>query len=1225
MQEGYGIYFTDTKGVTESYGDKTLEGYLNVKNPASSDKKTIKRNELIKLIKATTEVEAQKFVDDGDYDNIEDALKDTWVSNYVYTYDMPMSQAYREVADQIIDSSDSDMNIIQEVMGGLAVRNYEQAYEFYDVLKNTMGIDGFITEWNTSDGDIQIVVAFDSNQFKNADNTKPTENPDIRYSLSNKKQVDTPIGNYNVYGRDIALEQAPIDNHVVEVNKMMQDVAPVPQEYEAIRQKPEKTEQRMARVKDAPTKVKGSEPSQVAKVLTEEPKVEKKKSRFLSQAMELVADKGVVFENLAKKTKNRELEAKWNSTRYAEGMAQDFIGNGEGNVRALNDVQKEIEKAGLKQELSEYLYHLHNIDRMNLADRYEGMENKPVFGDSVTSDVSRAEVAKLEAKNPVLKKYANEIYSINNHLRKMLVDGGVISQETADLWSEMYPHYVPIRRVGEHGFDINVPLDTRKTGINAPVKRAIGGSSDIMPLFDTMAQRTLQTYRAVARNKFGIELKNTLGTVVGTEATDIDGVMEGMGNQDELLQKGKNGMKPTFTVFEGGEKVTFEIDETMYDALKPTSEALTYTNPVTNAISNFHRNVLTQYNPVFTMRNIIKDTQDVLMNSQHPMKTYANYPKALAELTSKGKWYKEYIKNGGEQNTYFDKKSNTFVKDKSAFVKAIGMPLNAVTKANDFIERLPRLAEYIASRESGRSVEVSMLDSARVTTNFSAGGDLTKFLNRNGATFLNASVQGAMQQVRNIREAKMNGLKGWVQLATKGAIASIPIYLLNSMLWDDDEEYEELSDYVKQNYYVVAKFGDGNFVRIPKGRTLSVIQNAFEQTMNGLTGDDEVDLNSFTQLVLTNLAPNNPFEDNILAPIVQVMNNETWYGEDLVPTRLQDLPNEEQYDESTDDLSRWLGEKTGQSPYKINYLLEQYSGAVGDVFLPMITPEAESGDDSTQGQLIAPLRDAFTTDSVLNNQNVSDFYDTKDELTKVANSSGATDEEILSNKYINSVNSELGKLYGEKREIQNSNLSNSEKYNRVREIQKEINALAKESLSIYPNVQINGDYATVGDRQYIFKDGAWAKLNDEQVKKQDEVTSSLDIAPSEYWSNKEEYDFAFKDEGKYSIANAIGGYDVYEAHKDALNEIRADKDSNGKTINGSAKEKKANYINSLDLDYGQKIILYRSLYDSKADKEAYNNDIVDYLNSRDDISYEDMVAILEELDFKVYEDGTVEW
>lgn len=1033
-----------------------------------------------------------------------------------------------------------------------------------------------------------------------------------------------------------------------------EDIAPVKEEYEAIRPEPKK-QPKTVRVDNVPTVNE-----EVAKIMVEEPEVEKKKSRFFSKAMELVADKGFVFENLAKKTKNRNLEAKWNYIRYADGMAQDFIGNGADGVRALKDVQTEVQKAGLTEKLYEYVYHKHNIDRMSLENRYEDVPNKAVFGDSVTSEISQEAVKKLEAQYPALKRYANEIYAFNNHLRQMLVDGGVISQETADLWEEMYPHYVPIRRAGDFGLNINVPLDTGRTGVNAPVKRAVGGNQDILPLFDTMAQRAFQTYKAVAKNRFGVELKNTLGTTVETETADIDGIIEGIETQDELLKKGKRGKSSTFTVFDKGEKVTFEITDEMYDALKPTNETLAYTNKVANTISNVHRGLLTEYNPAFMARNAIKDAQDVLINSQHPAQTYKNFPKAIKEMATKGKWYAEYTKNGGEQNTYFDKETNTFAKEKSGLSKAIGLPLEAISKANNFIERLPRLAEYIASREAGRGVEESMLDAARVTTNFAAGGDLTKFLNRNGATFLNASVQGAMQQVRNVRDAKMNGLKGWTQLAAKYAVAGLPVVLLNGLMWDDDEEYEELSDYVKQNYYIVAKFGDGKFVRIPKGRTLAVIQNAMEQVANGLTGNDEVDLKSFLELAVSNLAPNNPIENNILAPIIQVANNTTWYGDDLVPTRLQDLPPGEQSDESTDSISKWLGEKMGVSPYKINYLLDQYGGALGDMFLPMLTPEAESGDDSLLGNMLAPIKSAFTADSVMNNQNVSDFYDTSDTLTTNAKKAYATDEDILSNKYFNSVKAEVGKLYGEKREIQNSDLTDAEKYYLVREVQKKIDALTKEGLGEYENVNIDGVHATVGDLQFRKTDEGWSKITEQQLEKQDDVTSDLGITPSEYWSEKQEYDYAYEYPEKYDFLkeNGISVADYYELDEDArdaytwafnnpgkrkmsqviagdyvqyrkitgeLNDIKADKDSSGKAISGSAKEKKIAYIDGLDLDFGQKLILIRSLYSSKEDKNTYNPHIVEYLDSRDDVSYEEMVEILEELDMKVHSDGTVTW
>ena len=1040
------------------------------------------------------------------------------------------------------------------------------------------------------------------------------------------------------------------------------DIAPIKakEKYEAVTPKKQ------------PRMVKATpEAEKIAKILDEEPTPQNKKSRAWARFKANVLDKGAVFEDLSLKTKNRELMGKWNFILGSEARAQRLMGNGAEGVKSLNAIREEVENSGKSKQFYSYLYHKHNIDRMQLEERYEDMENKPVFGYSVTAEKSREIVANYERTNPSFKRYAKDIYDYMNHLRKLMVDNGVISQDTADLWADMYPNYVPIRRAGKNGAAVNVPLDTGRTGVNAPVKKATGGNMDILPLFDTMALRTAQTYKAIAKNSFGVELKKVLGTTIEKSEASVDGMIDSVEQQEGLLQEGKNGSAPTFTVFENGEKVTFEITQDMYDALKPVSEGLAYTNKIANTISNFHRGLLTEYNPVFMLTNAIKDAQDVMINSQHPGRTYLKIPEAYAQLLTKGYWYNEYMENGGEQNTYFDEREISFDTERKGIAKVLDLPpFSIISAINNFIEMTPRLAEYIASREAGRSIEVSMLDAARVTTNFQAGGDLTKFLNRNGATFLNASVQGLMQNVRNFREAKANGWKGWANLATKFAVAGLPAVILNNLLWDDDDEYEELSDYVKQNYYVVAKYGDGKFVRIPKGRTIAVIQAGIEQIGNALSGDDEVDLNRFLELVVSNLAPNNPIEDNILAPIIQVKNNKTWYGEDLVPTRLQDLPAAEQYDESTDNLSKWLGEKLDISPVKINYLLDQYTGGVGDTFLPMMTPEAESGNDSRVGNLLAPLKSKFTTDSVMNNQNVSDFYDTKDELTTAAKSAKATESDVLKNKYMNSVNAELSELYAQKREIQNSSLPDSVKYQRVRAIQQQIVNLTKESLDAYDNISIKGDIATIGnvyfqrddegewrkmtdsqvakykittaagDSNYATdgtlhyrrdENGEWTKISDKQLERQNEVTKELGITPEEYWNETNisffpvsdgKYEFAYDNPENYAVAKSVGGYDSYKKYSSELSGIKADKDEDGKSISGSRKEKVIDYVNGLDIDYGMRLILFKNEYNAD---DTYNNEIIEYLNSRDDLSFSDTVTILRKLGFTVHDDGTIEW
>ena len=172
LVEGFGIYTTDSEKVAESYGNRKMKLFANIKKPATSTSKTIKKPTLVKLIKDTCEKQANEMVREDGYGNINDALRDTWISNYVFTYDMPIANAYEEVATMILDANDNDMDIIREVMAGMAIRDYSDANKFYkNSLMPVTKIDGFITEWtDDSTGEkSKIVIPFVSNQLKSAE------------------------------------------------------------------------------------------------------------------------------------------------------------------------------------------------------------------------------------------------------------------------------------------------------------------------------------------------------------------------------------------------------------------------------------------------------------------------------------------------------------------------------------------------------------------------------------------------------------------------------------------------------------------------------------------------------------------------------------------------------------------------------------------------------------------------------------------------------------------------------------------------------------------------------------------------------------------------------------------------------------------------------------------------------------------------------------------------
>ena len=131
---------------------------------------------------------------------------------------------------------------------------------------------------------------------------------------------------------------------------------------------------------------------------------------------------------------------------------------------------------------------------------------------------------------------------------------------------------------------------------------------------------------------------------------------------------------------------------------------------------------------------------------------------------------------------------------------------------------------------------------------------------------------------------------------------------------------------------------------------------------------------------------------------------------------------------------------------------------------------------------------------------------------------------------------------------------------------------------------------------------------------------AVDLEGYEDFGSLEEFDFATKNPEKYAFAKSVGGYSAYQTYSDALYDIKADKDASGKSINGSRKEKVLDYINNLDADYYTKIILWKSEYPSD---DNYNREIVDYINNRSDLSYEDKVSVLAELGFRVTADGQI--
>ena len=164
--EGQGFYFTDKKSMAEGYqknGIKLMTGYLDIKKPLSDSKVTLKRTELTKLLKAI------------------DPTGDDVVINYDpmggvgYPSRVWYNRALAATVDAIYNSSDSDSEILADLANSGAGTE-----TVVKTAREVLGYDGYIVSDKYDAA--TVYVAFESNQFKNADNLTPTSDPDIRYS-----------------------------------------------------------------------------------------------------------------------------------------------------------------------------------------------------------------------------------------------------------------------------------------------------------------------------------------------------------------------------------------------------------------------------------------------------------------------------------------------------------------------------------------------------------------------------------------------------------------------------------------------------------------------------------------------------------------------------------------------------------------------------------------------------------------------------------------------------------------------------------------------------------------------------------------------------------------------------------------------------------------------------------------------------------------------------------
>lgn len=828
---------------------------------------------------------------------------------------------------------------------------------------------------------------------------------------------------------------------------------------------------------------------------------------------------------------------------------------------------------------------------------------KPVFGYDVTADDSQTAAQLLEAKNPEFKEWAKEVYKYSDDLIRYRVEAGLITPEFANALKKRYPHYIPTFR--EEGTNSKRARSARRNGgivVSNAIGRAVGSDGVLLPLHTALSRKTVSTMRNAGLNQFGLALVREYDRNTKAAEKYIWNVAESEYTPTEAAIESDEDYKPVFenvfSVKDNGRAYDITMDEGLTAAMKafePDKFASYGAAKAMKKLNDIFKAMNTAWSPWFLIKNAVRDFQDAGFYSTD-MKTWVKmFHHAKNQIRHNGEIWQQYQALGGSYASMLDYTTGMVKEPKNK----LGKLWARFELLQQQVEAAPRLAEFmtiLANKGGTKTADgvktgkftqsdlmEAMLGAADITTNFARGGSVTKALNRYLVPFLNPSVQGFDKFIRNATGVRSVQAAG--KLILSAAIWGILPQILNELMWWDDDEWKDIPANTKSNYYLIKLpekfFGSGYWVKIPKGRAVAVLGTLTAYGKEKLDGED-VKFSDVFEVIKSNIAPTDIFNQNIATAWTQakLFNPDnpgtTWYGGNIESDRLQNYRPGERYDEKTDELSKAIGKLFNLSPKKINYLLDQYSGVIGDILLPLMTPAT-----SAKSKLLAAPQAAFTIDTTSTNKTTGEYYDLLDDLKYDAN-----DGDIgagITRKYVSHAGDEVNDYYQQIRAIQNDkSLSDGEKNRIVRalkaqliERQKEIIARAEpyreavnDYLKAHPELSTDNDAAIAeyAERYEITEDQAESRMDAIVYREANREVFGAEYALRTY--NADVYDKA-----RAAYAKGVS-YDTYYDYYFATKEMHADKDKNGKSISGSKKAKVVEYINSLDIPPEQKDALY---------------------------------------------------
>lgn len=755
------------------------------------------------------------------------------------------------------------------------------------------------------------------------------------------------------------------------------------------------------------------------------------------------------------------------------------------------------------------------------------MQTNPAIldrGSGISTENARQYMAALDPKRKAeFNKLAADVDKIIKKTQKILIDSGIETQETVDRWNSTYGFYVPLFREDQDFVTSNAGMPTGISSGGGASKRATGSMLDVRDIIESLV---LQREKALVRSEnnkvgnalFGLAVENPQPKFwlpinpravdnpelamsqladLGVDPADVQNIMSllkrpTINPRTGLVEVRANPAdlrsKNVITTRMNGEDMYIIFNENdprakrMVESLRNADiDQMNMVMRGVSKVTRFIASINTQYNPVFGIKNFIRDGLGVGVNlSSTPLRgkqlqVYRDAWKSLPgiweylrsdgqDLTSEAAQLMQQMKEDGGGIGFRQMYART-EKDASALAKemeklnrgnvskaAYGF-VNVLGDFNEVLENSFRLATYKNALEMGLSRDQAANLSKNISVNFNKTGASTRTLGGLYA-FLNASIQGSARLGQTLK-----GPAGKKIVLGGMSLGLIQALMLGMAGFEEDDP----SEFIKQKNFIIPML-DGTYVAIPMPPGLLIFPNAGRLFGEAIFGDKSpyeavakmtgVFIDAFNPVggsenALMMMAP------TVLDPVAAIAANKDAFGR---PISKEDTPmrptpgylrSRESSFEVTRSIAEFINYVSGGSDYKkgvfsptaddIEYLIGQATGGLGRSGLQtaQMLANAAVGEETAPHKV--PLLGSFYGDTQSDANVRSRFFNTMKQINEVTSGvkrredTGQSAYDIISknpfyrySELAKSVNKDINELNKQKTALINRNASTAE-------------------------------------------------------------------------------------------------------------------------------------------------------------------------------------------------------